>query len=209
MTRLLITRHGNTFEPGETPRRAGARTDMPLATKGREQARALGLFLCANGMAPDAVYTGTLRRTIETAQEIIKAAGLERPMNRADFLNEIDYGPDENKTEDEVKARIGEAAVKAWDEEGTPPPGWLVDPAGIVLNWQAFAENIRRDHPDGTVLAVTSNGIARFAPCLTGDVDGFRRTHALKIATGALCVLCFEGHAWKIRDWNIRPPLEG
>jgi transcriptional regulator GlxA family with amidase domain len=31
MTTLIIARHGNTFEDGETPRRVGARTDLPLS----------------------------------------------------------------------------------------------------------------------------------------------------------------------------------
>ena len=34
MTRLVIVRHGNTFEAGEPPRRIGARTDLPLTATG-------------------------------------------------------------------------------------------------------------------------------------------------------------------------------
>ena len=41
MTQLLIVRHGNTFETGETPRRVGLRTDLPLSSSGRKQANAL------------------------------------------------------------------------------------------------------------------------------------------------------------------------
>jgi len=42
MTRqLFIVRHGNTFDPGDTVTRVGARTDLPLSSSGRAQADAL------------------------------------------------------------------------------------------------------------------------------------------------------------------------
>ncbi|HRC26802.1 MAG TPA: phosphoglycerate mutase family protein, partial [Alphaproteobacteria bacterium] len=75
MTRLVIARHGNTFESGQTPRRVGARTDLPLTETGRAQGRAVGLLLRAQGMIPARVYTGSLRRTVETAREAMDAAG--------------------------------------------------------------------------------------------------------------------------------------
>ncbi len=210
MTRLVIARHGNTFESGQTPRRVGARTDLPLTETGCAQGRALGLLLRARGLIPARVYTGSLRRIVETAREAMDAAGVPEttPTLRIDFLNEIDYGPDEDRTEEEVRARVGEDALKAWDENGTPPPGWVVDPKMIVEGWHAFARDIRREEPTGTVLAVTSNGVARFAPCLTGDMEGFRRAHPLKISTGALCVLSSqEEGGWRVEAWNLRPSL--
>ena len=39
---LLLARHGNTFDKGDKVVWVGARTDLPLTAKGREQARALG-----------------------------------------------------------------------------------------------------------------------------------------------------------------------
>ena len=45
MTTLIIARHGNTFNPGDTPTRVGKHTDMPLVEKGEAQGRALGRYL--------------------------------------------------------------------------------------------------------------------------------------------------------------------
>lgn len=213
MTRLLIARHGNTFEPGDPPRRVGARTDLPLASKGLAQAEAIGNYLLKNYIIPDAVYTGTLQRTIQTAQGAMVAAGLDCPVHQTDILNEIDYGPDENRIEDDVRARLGAHVLNAWDEEGIAPPGWIVDPERIIENWRNFAETIVKNDPGGTVLAVTSNGIARFAPYLTGDFEGFRAQNGLKIATGALCALTHNPDSgngrdgWSVGFWNVRPPL--
>jgi broad specificity phosphatase PhoE len=54
MTRIVIVRHGNTFEAGETPRRIGARTDLPLTADGQAQADALGRWFAAQRAVDDA-----------------------------------------------------------------------------------------------------------------------------------------------------------
>lgn len=205
MTMLIIARHGNTFAPGQTPRRVGAHTDLPLVESGHEQARRIGKYISQNNILPDIVYTSYLQRTIQTAAGALDAAGHNVPIQHSEIFNEIDYGPDENQTEDLVKARIGEQALINWDRHGILPQGWSPDPADIIASWQTFGEQIRTDHPGQTILVVTSNGIARFAPHLTGDFEHFAQTHAIKLATGALGVLTSEGGHWTVQGWNIRP----
>ncbi len=204
MTTLIIARHGNTFESGETPRRVGARTDMPLTETGREQARAIGLYLKDNKLIPDVVYASQLQRTQETAKLAIKESGVTNPVFALDIFNEIDYGPDENKTEEEVIARIGTDAIQKWDEQTIVPPGWDADPKAIIQNWLDFAEQIRAHDDNETVLVVTSNGIARFAPHLTGNFASFADTHGLKLATGALAILKYQNN-WIVEKWNLKP----
>lgn len=205
MTTLIIARHGNTFGPGDTPTRVGGRTDLPLVESGREQATRIGHYLSENRMIPDVVYASTLKRTIETAEIAVKASGVTNPVFQLDIFNEIDYGPDENQVEDDVIARIGADAIKAWNEEAIVPDGWKVDPGEIIQNWHAFAEQISAFDDNETVLVVTSNGIARFAPYITGDFDGFRAAHDIKLSTGAIGVLKCDGGGWSVEDWNLRP----
>jgi len=205
MTTLIIARHGNTFGPDDTPTRVGARTDLPLVEKGHEQAEALGKYLNENRMIPDVVYTSHLKRTIETAEIAVKASGVTNPIYNLDIFNEIDYGPDENKTEDEVIARIGEQAIADWDEHAIVPNGWLVNPDDIIHSWKDFADQVCAHNDDETVLVVTSNGIARFAPHITGDFEGFAANHKIKLSTGALAVLKHENGTWRAVEWNIRP----
>ncbi|MAF97275.1 MAG: phosphoglycerate mutase [Micavibrio sp.] len=204
MTRLIIARHGNTFDPQQTPTRVGARTDLPLVEKGRAQAEAIGQYLKANQLIPDVIYSSHLQRTIETAKIAVKASGVSNPVYQLDIFNEIDYGPDENKTEEQVIARIGKEAIEKWDKDADVPEGWLVDPDEIIKNWIDFAEQIRAHDDNETVLVVTSNGTARFAPYITGDYEGFSKEHSIKLSTGALGILNFIDDKWQIQDWNLR-----
>lgn len=204
MTILLIARHGNTFGAEDTPTRVGARTDLSLVDSGRAQAQKIGRWLKDNKYSPDAVFSSKLARTAETAQIALTEAGIDRTVQPRAIFNEVDYGPDENKTEDVVTARIGTQALLDWDEKAVVPPGWVFDPKECIENWKNFAADIV-DAGYGCVLVVTSNGIARFAPYLTGDFAGFAENHKIKLSTGALGVLQSDGTRWNILDWNIKP----
>ncbi|MBI1327355.1 MAG: hypothetical protein GC136_06890 [Alphaproteobacteria bacterium] len=190
---LIIARHGNTFDPDEEPRRVGGRTDISLSESGRTQGVKLGEGLRAEGLQPDVIYTSSLKRTQETGTLAFPNAAL----NIAEFLQEIDYGDDEDKPESIVVARIGEKALKDWEEHNIVPQGWVVDKEAIIAGWRKLAEGAKGKN----ILAVTSNGIARFAP----DALGVAMEVSTKIKTGAYCVFTFEGGAWICKVWNKRP----
>ncbi len=207
ITRLLIARHGNTFTSDQTPTRVGLKTDLSLVPSGQKQARKLALFLKDNDLIPESIFTSVLKRTIEMG-EIIKATlDLSIPSEQNPIFNEIDYGPDENKPEEDVIARLGAQAIQEWNEKAIVPEGWHVDPEHITKEWLNFGEQCERDRLGQTSLVITSNGIARFSPHLTGDFDHFILHQTLKIATGALCVLEKKDtdHFWSIKEWNVRP----
>ena len=204
MTTLIIARHGNTFTPEDTPTRVGARTDLPLVESGRAQAQKLGTYLKDNDLTPEITYSSQLKRTIETAEIALKQVNFPQPVFSLDIFNEIDYGVDENQTEDKVIARIGEQAIKNWDAHAIVPDGWKFNPTECIDNWKNFAAHIVSDKQD-VILVVTSNGIARFAPHLTDDFDTFADNNKIKLSTGALGVLEYADNKWIIKDWNIRP----
>jgi probable phosphoglycerate mutase len=204
MTKLIIARHGNTFGPNDTPTRVGARTDLPLVESGREQAQKLGQYLKSQNLIPEITYSSQLKRTKETAEIALKETGFPQPVYALDIFNEIDYGPDENQTEDKVIARIGEEAIQDWDNKAIVPEGWNFDPAQCIENWKNFADHIVKDEQD-VILVVTSNGIARFAPHLTNNFDAFVQEHKIKLSTGALALVEFIGGSWVIKEWNIKP----
>lgn len=195
-TRLFIVRHGNTFDAGDIVTRVGGRTDLPLSVSGKAQAEALGRHFAGTIFAT--ARSGPLKRTRQTASAIL-AAQVNPPELITDlFLREIDYGPDENRPEDEVVARIGKPALDAWERNSIPPPGWRVDPDALIGNWQeTFAE--LRDEP-GDHLIVTSNGIARFALAAAGA-----RRHDAKLKTGAWGVFEVKGEDVSVLAWNVRP----
>ncbi len=208
MTTLIIARHGNTFTPDQTPTRVGARTDLPLIESGQEQARKIGAWLKEQNIYPEIVYSSELQRTKQTAEIAIETLGYKQPVFPLSIFNEIDYGVDENQPEDKVIARIGAQAIKDWDAHAVVPDGWKFNPDECIENWKNFAAQILNDSKqdtDDVVMVVTSNGIARFAPHLTGDFKGFARQHHIKLSTGALGILKFEDEKWVITGWDVRP----
>lgn len=199
MKTLIIARHGNTFRPGETPTRVGAGTDLPLVEE--ERARGIGKYLKKQGYMPTKIYAAPLKRTMETAELAAQELGFSGSIERLNDLTEIDYGPDENKTEDAVIARIGQEAIDLWNAKAIVPSGWKVDPEKLAKVWCDFAESIGENE---TVMAVSSNGVIRFAPYITGDYDAFCAEHDIKVATGGVCVFVYENGVWTAKEWNVK-----
>lgn len=187
MRRVVIVRHGDTFEPGETVRRIGARCDPPLTARGVAQGEALGAALAGLGWRFDRIWTGPLRRT----RDMARAAG--RQAEVAHWLAEIDHGPDEGRSEAEVAGRIGTAALAAWDRDAVPPPGWTVAADARLAAWRGLLLAAA----DGSALVFTSGGTARFAPLALG----VRPAGGLKLRTGAYGV--FEDA--QLVAWDVRP----
>ncbi len=211
LTRLIIARHGNTFRPDEIPTRAGCRTDLPLVeeTKGR----AIGRYLLEKGWLPDITYCSPLQRTLQTAQLALQELNVAVTPIIVECFNEIDYGPDENQPEEAVMLRLGEgdmergkAIIKAWNDEAVVPNGWLVDTELIIKQWLQFSIMIsNHNRLESNVLVVSSNGIIRFAPYLTGNFNKFAQNHSIKVKTGGICVLeKYDSETyWTLRHWNV------
>jgi probable phosphoglycerate mutase len=197
--RFTIVRHGNTFAPGEPPRRVGLRTDIPLVESGREQALALGRAFADQHF--DLVLTSPLLRTRETAELIAGSLSHRPPVEAADWLAEVDHGPDENQTEEAVLARIGEDALRAWEKEAIVPAGWKVDIPSRLAAWRRLYAEQSSD-----ILLVTSNGAARFA--LLADPNLHRQSEALpslKLRTGAWGRVVAEEGRLLLDAWDRRP----
>jgi broad specificity phosphatase PhoE len=195
--RLHIVRHGNTFDKGDIVTRVGGRTDLPLSISGRAQAEALARHFAATPFAT--ARSGPLKRTRETARAILAAQANAPELTTDLFLREIDYGPDENRPEEDVIARIGREALDAWERDSIPPPGWRVDPAAIIGNWQELFSDLAEE--EGDHLIVTSNGIARFALAAANA----HRPDA-KLPTGGFGVIELTPEP-VVLHWNLRPPV--
>ena len=213
-TTLIIARHGNTFRSGEIPTRVGARTDLALVEEGR--GRSIGKYLKENNLVPDIIYTSPLLRTKRTAELAAEEMGVDYgSIIELDDFTEIDYGADENKTEEEVMLRLGNGNVEdgkkiieLWNKEAIVPEGWNVDPQKIIKTWVDFAgRQVSGKEENRVVLLITSNGVIRFAPYLTGDFEKFTAGHDIKVATGGVCIFEKEDEDsfWKCVAWNIKP----
>jgi broad specificity phosphatase PhoE len=200
MGRIIVCRHGNTFDKGDMVTRVGGRTDLPLSRSGTEQAEALSRHFADTAFR--VAYCSSLQRTRETAATILGARADGPDLNVLPFLKEIDYGPDENVAEDKVVARIGEDAMRAWEEDSRVPDGWTVDKAAIHAGWKSLLAEASRLPKEETILVVTSNGIARFLPDV---VDAVPVGLQPKLKTGAWGVVACNAGT-RILAWNERPP---
>lgn len=195
MTDLYILRHGNTFDKGDVVRRVGAGTNLPLSVSGVMQATALAAHFEEAGIAFARVFSSPLQRALMTADIVSGGADIDIVTS----LTEIDYGPDEGKPETEVVARVGVEALEVWEQRAEPPPGWVADPARLVRDWRDFFS--RCATLEGPVLAVTSNGVARFALDAADACDG---EFARKLATAAYgCVTIDAGGRAVVTRWNV------
>ena len=198
--KIIIARHGNTFESGETPRRVGARSDIPLTEKGYLQGDAIGRYLKAKNLQPDIIIHGPLIRHKQTAEWALQH--LSCPIEEDHTLNEIDYGPDENKTDADVNARLGEEALKLWDAHGHVPEGWQVNPTTIQENWRTLLAELSKKGYQRPLI-VTSNGTARFLLKVVENApDGF-----LKLGTGRLGFISQTDTGWYLDDWHVKPDI--
>jgi len=201
MTRIIICRHGNTFDKGDVVTRVGARTDLPLSLSGLEQSAALSKHFDPkqSGFNFSEAYCSALQRTHRTGSIILTSNHLCKALKILDFLTEIDYGVDENKAESHVIARLGQDALTLWDEKAVPPDGWNVDPDAIIKAWKAFFNDYKEDK--GDVLVVTSNGIARF---VLDAVDDITTEAPRKLRTAAYGIVKITNGHSTVTAWDIR-----
>ena len=192
--RVYIVRHGNTFDKGDVILRVGGKTDLPLSISGVAQAARLGKAL--QDIEFTTVYSSDLKRTRQTAEAIIGA----QDYRLADFLTEVDYGPDEGKPESEVIKRIGADALEAWDKTAFPPQGWKVDIDGLRTAWMAF---LAECDGQSNTLVVTSNGVAKFLL----DVVKSDTAVPLKLRTGSYGIIELHPSGPQLAAWDVRPEL--
>jgi len=227
-TRLIVVRHGNTFNAGDLIRRVGAATDIPLTEKGVAQGSAVGKALKAAGIEVDKIFSAPLLRTKRSAQEIAASyPGTE--ICEEKFLTELDYGIDDGAAEDDVVLRLGivesaasinaatslddlrsagKEALRRWDKEAVLPRAWehlKDDVADRSVQWRKFGAMVSEKFASKTVVAVTSNGIARFSTALLDENS--RLPESLKLATGAYGIYVCDNGKWVCEAWNVRPEL--
>ncbi|SKA34591.1 histidine phosphatase family protein [Consotaella salsifontis] len=201
--KLVLARHGNTFGPGDRVVWVGARSDLPLVEKGREQARAIGVALRRQGLAPNFIYAGPLKRTVETARLVAEEVGGDPAVAIVEELREIDYGRWEGLSNEDIRELDGNEDIDGWQRLSIWPEnaGWQPDPETILMRWSALLRRMTEAAgPDATVLAVSSNGIFR----VVAKVLGIAPEEA-KMATGALALVDVTERGARVERWNIRP----
>lgn len=119
--RLVLVRHGESQWNLEN--RFTGWTDVPLTSKGEQEARNGGKMLLANNFRFDQVYTSVLRRAINTMNLILNEMNQEYlPVYKHWRLNERHYGALQGLNKAETAAKHGEDKVKIWRRSYDIPP---------------------------------------------------------------------------------------
>lgn len=204
--RVVLIRHGNTFSPGEQAVWVGARTDLALVEKGRQQAEEVGNELCRAGMTVGRIFAGPLRRTAETAAIIARIAGIAPEAVVTDRrLVELDYGDWEGLTSDRIRELYGNSDLDGWEQRNAWPSGagWPTTKSEVVARLLAFFGELRpsSSSENAVELVVSSNGIFR----LLAEALGFS-SGAGKMATGNISLIMRAADGtWQVERWNAAP----
>ncbi len=206
---LLLARHGNTFGKGDKVVWVGARTDLPLTAKGREQAQTLGQALAPFAPKIKRVISGPLLRTREHAGIVADKLGLKITIEIDRRLREIDYGRWEAKSSEEIQALGAGDELDAWNKTGEWPrsPGWTPPAETVAANvTELAAECAATLGESGVALLVTSNGILKFfLKLVPGAFEDVAAQGALKVATGHCCALRHSARGWEVVFWDRAP----
>lgn len=205
MTRpaLILFRHGNTFETGQTPMWVGARTDLPLTAEGEAQAKRAAAYVRQKAGSLSAIMAGPLQRTRRFADIIAAQVCLSVAVDPR--LREIDYGLWEGLDSDVIKERYGAPALENWETKNIWPEGMNWSPPFDVV-MESLRSFLQEQHgqlkaSSALRLAVTSNGILR----LLHDLVAGNAESAAKVKTGHYCRLVPADDGWTIQTWNASP----
>ena len=121
MHKLVLIRHGESTWNQEN--RFTGWTDVDLAEKGREEAKAAGALLKSEGFVFDLAYVSVLKRAIRTLWIILDEMDrLWLPVRHSWRLNERHYGALQGLNKAETAAQYGEDQVKIWRRSYDIPP---------------------------------------------------------------------------------------
>ena len=121
MHKLVLIRHGESQWNKEN--RFTGWKDVDLSHKGREEAKAAGQLLKAEGFTFDEAFTSVLKRAVRTLWIILDEMNLMWiPETKSWLLNERHYGALQGLNKAETAARYGDEQVKVWRRSYDIPP---------------------------------------------------------------------------------------
>ena len=185
MHKVVLLRHGESVWNKDN--RFTGWTDVDLSDKGRDEARAAGRLLKADGYSFDFVYTSVLKRAIRTLWMILDEMDLMWiPVHRSWRLNERHYGALQGLNKAETAAKHGEDQVKIWRRAyAIAPPPLTSDDERHPSHDPRYAKLSPADLPLTESLKDT---VARFLPY-------WHESIAPRIASGERVMIAAHGNS--------------
>lgn len=164
--RLFLVRHGETA--WNSSRIFQGQKDTDLSELGVKQAECLAQRLAAERI--DAAYASDLKRAYNTASIALRHHEIEIAPDAR--LREMAFGSFEGLNNAEIAARYPED-WRRWNEDwaNVPPPGGGENLKDLAARVGGFFEEIRRRHPQETVLVVSHSGPMRALLCHVLHID--------------------------------------
>jgi len=205
--RIILARHGNTFESSSDAVWVGSTTDLALTDKGREQANLLGRAIKKATITPAAVYTSPLKRASEYANLAIASGGLPLSAKVDSRLHEIDYGEWEGLNDQEIIERFGQEQLFAWREHSTWVDKWSTEESEFREQTAEFVRDLKEQYQNSDyILCISSNGRLRyFLDEIAGAWDNLQASHGLAMKTGNISLIELDKAGGKVIFWNQGP----
>jgi len=196
---IILVRHGESAAARDDlpfPEVDG-QADPPLHPDGEQQALLVRDRLVASGERFAAVYVTSLQRTVQTAQPLLDALGMEPTVEanlREVYLGEFEGG------ELRKRAAVGDPLLlQAWTEQTWDPiPGAERDEA-FTTRVRSAVERIAARHPDETVAVFTHGGVIGKIMALATGARGLAFAATDNAAISHIVVV---GDHWTVRAWN-------
>ncbi len=207
--RLILVRHGNTFNKGDKIVRIGCEQDTLLVEEGKKQALNIGKAIKEKGIELNAIYSSNLKRAYQTAEGIIDGLGKNIQINVDNRIDEINYGKWSGLTDNEIIEKYGKEALDDWNLYAKIPSGagWIPQESVLLYTLRSFCAEMQRKHKRGNVLAVTSNGVLKFfLKLVPSEFDKAVKEKNVKVNTGnCVDVKLKTLSEIKINKWNVPP----
>lgn len=133
MIKLVLVRHGESLWNKEN--KFTGWTDVELSDKGIKEAIDAGKKLKEDNYNFDIVYTSVLKRSIDTANIILKQMNDDVTIKRSYKLNERHYGALQGLNKDEMRKKYGEEKVHLWRR------GYDITPPELTMDDYRFPGN--------------------------------------------------------------------
>jgi probable phosphoglycerate mutase len=195
---VLLIRHAHTHAVGRFL--AGRDGDVPLSTKGLQQAEHLRDSLA--GVTIHAVYSSPLRRAVATAEPLARDRG--RSVTVRHDLQEVDFGEWTGLSFPELERQPRWRAFNERRSSVSVPGGESMD--ALSARIVGALDAVRRNHPDERVAVVTHAEVIR-AAVLTYRGISWDRFHEIDIAPASVTTVILSRSSARILTVSSTPGI--